>query len=36
MVKRVFVAGREGMVGQAIFKLLKKKILNLFHAEEKI
>jgi len=35
MVKRVFVAGQEGMVGQAIFKLLKKKNFKLISCRRK-
>jgi len=35
MVKRVFVAGQEGMVGQAIFKLLKKKNFQLISCRRK-
>ena len=35
MVKRVFVAGQEGMVGQAIFKLLKKKKFKLISCRRK-
>jgi GDP-L-fucose synthase len=35
MVKRVFVAGQEGMVGQAIFKLLKKKKFQLISCRRK-
>jgi GDP-L-fucose synthase len=35
MVKRVFVAGQEGMVGQAIFKLLKKKKFKIISCRRK-
>jgi GDP-L-fucose synthase len=35
MVKRVFVAGQEGMVGQAIFKLLKKKKFKIILCRRK-
>jgi GDP-L-fucose synthase len=35
MVKRVFVAGQEGMVGQAIYKLLKKKKFHLISCKRK-
>ena len=34
MNQKIYIAGQEGMVGQAIYKLFKKKITMLFIAQE--
>ena len=33
---KILIAGQEGMVGSAIYKLLKKKITKLLNAKENI